>query len=155
MALPPSRRTRFDHQTKSEHRATILLPNSVAVHKRPRHAVDGLSKIFKENNTVQNRPPRAEMAVTEFRVRCIQPLRHVFASPSVHSPRRLHTPLWALWGKLQLALPPSGRAEIPPNYVNYSPEIPLLVARNFRSRAALPGKPPAAINPPGIGGSNV
>jgi len=37
--------------------------------------MDGSAKIFKENKTVQNRPSLAEMAVTEFRVRCSDPFR--------------------------------------------------------------------------------
>ena len=35
--------------------------------------MDGRAKIFKENNTAQNRPSLAEMPVTEFRVRCSVP----------------------------------------------------------------------------------
>jgi hypothetical protein len=67
------RRTRFDHRTKAEQPATILLPNPVAAHDRERDVMDGHAKIFKENNTAQNRPSPAGMAVTEFRVRCFQP----------------------------------------------------------------------------------
>jgi hypothetical protein len=54
MALPAPRRTRFDHRTKTEHRATILLPNPVVAHGTERGVVDGLSKILKENKIVQN-----------------------------------------------------------------------------------------------------
>jgi hypothetical protein len=67
-----AQQTRFDHRTKTEHRATILLPKPVAAHDRERHVMDGRAKIFKENNTAQNRPSPAEVVVTEFRVRCIQ-----------------------------------------------------------------------------------
>ncbi len=63
---------RFDQRTKTEHRATILLPNPVAAYDRRRHVMDGRAKIFKENKTAQNGPSPAEMAITEFRVRCFQ-----------------------------------------------------------------------------------
>ena len=33
--------------------------------------MDSGAKIFKENNTAPNRPSPAEMALTEFRVRCM------------------------------------------------------------------------------------
>jgi len=58
-----------------ERLATILLPNPVAAHDTKRDVMDGLAKIFKENRTVQNRPSLAEMALTEFRVRCSDPFR--------------------------------------------------------------------------------
>jgi hypothetical protein len=63
-----------------ERLATILLPNPVAAHDTKQGLMDGSVKIFKENNTVQNGSSRVEMAVTEFRVRCIQPLCHLSAS---------------------------------------------------------------------------
>jgi hypothetical protein len=69
--LAPPRRTRFDHRTKTEHRATILLPKPVAAHDREQHVMDGRAKIFKENNTAQNRPSPDEVVLTEFRVRCM------------------------------------------------------------------------------------
>ena len=43
--------------------------------------MDGAAKIFKENRTVQDTASLAEMAVTEFRVRCFQPLCHLSAGP--------------------------------------------------------------------------
>ena len=61
----------FDHRTKMERLATILLPNLVVAHDTERGEVDGPAKILKENSTVPNRPSLAEMAVTEFRVRCL------------------------------------------------------------------------------------
>jgi hypothetical protein len=64
-------------RTKVELTATILLPNSVAAHDRERHPTDGRAKIFKENNTAQDRPSPGDTAVTEFRVRCIRPLCHL------------------------------------------------------------------------------
>jgi hypothetical protein len=63
------------NRTKTEHRATILLPNPVAAHDTEGDLVDGLAKILKENRTVQDRPLLAEMAVTAFRVRCSDPFR--------------------------------------------------------------------------------
>jgi hypothetical protein len=57
-------------RTSEEQFATILLPNPVAERGSARDTMDGLAKILKENRTVQNRPSLAEMAVTEFRVRC-------------------------------------------------------------------------------------
>ena len=44
---------RFDHRTKTERRATILLPNPVAAHDAQRDVMDGYAKIFKENRTVR------------------------------------------------------------------------------------------------------
>jgi hypothetical protein len=41
----------IDHRTKTEHLATILLPNSVAAHDIGQDAMDGRAKIFRENNT--------------------------------------------------------------------------------------------------------
>jgi hypothetical protein len=70
---PAPRQIGFDDRTETKHRATILLPNPVAAHDTERGAVDGPTKFFKENRTVQNRPSLAEMAVPEFRVRCFQP----------------------------------------------------------------------------------
>jgi hypothetical protein len=67
----------FNHRTKMERLATILLPNPVAAHDMKRDVMDGSAKIFKENRTVQNRPSPGEMAVTEFRVRCDRPLCHL------------------------------------------------------------------------------
>jgi hypothetical protein len=55
---------------KAEHRATVLLANSIATDDTERGVVDGSAKILKENRVVQNRPLLAEMAITEFRVRC-------------------------------------------------------------------------------------
>ncbi|MGA2843259.1 MAG: SIR2 family protein [Steroidobacteraceae bacterium] len=43
----------------------------VAAHDRERHVMEGRAKIFKENNTAQNRPSPAEVVLTEFRVRCL------------------------------------------------------------------------------------
>jgi hypothetical protein len=59
---PAPRQIGFDDRTETEHRATILLPNPVAAHDTERGAVDGPTKFFKENMTVQNRPSLAEMA---------------------------------------------------------------------------------------------
>ncbi len=71
----------FDHRTKMERLATILLPNPVAAHDTKRGAVDGSAKLFKENSTVQNSPSLAETAVTEFRVRCFQSRTYREAEP--------------------------------------------------------------------------
>jgi hypothetical protein len=68
-----AQQTRFNHRTKTEHRATILLPKPVAAHDTSRHVTDGPAKIFKENRTLMNWPSPAVMAVTEFRVRCFAP----------------------------------------------------------------------------------
>jgi hypothetical protein len=73
----PTKTQIFDHRTKMERLATILLPNSVAAHDMKRDVMDGSAKIFKENRTVQNEPSLAGTAVTDFRVRCIQPLCHL------------------------------------------------------------------------------
>ena len=69
--LDGAQQTRFDHRTKTERRATILLPNPVAAHDTERGVVDGRAKIFKENNTARAGSSPAEMGVTEFRVRCM------------------------------------------------------------------------------------
>jgi hypothetical protein len=42
---------RFDRRTKTEHLATILLPNWVAEHDTKRDVMDGSTKILKENST--------------------------------------------------------------------------------------------------------
>jgi hypothetical protein len=52
----------FDHRTKTEHLATILLPNPVAAHVTKRDVVDGDAEILKENRTEQNGSLLAEMA---------------------------------------------------------------------------------------------
>ena len=65
-----SRQPAFDHRTKMERLATILLPKPAATHDRQRHMMDSRAKIFKENNTAQDRPSPTETAATEFRVRC-------------------------------------------------------------------------------------
>lgn len=57
----------FNHRTKTEHLATILLPNPVAAHDTTRDVMDGDAKIFKENKPQPNRPLRAEMTAAEFR----------------------------------------------------------------------------------------
>jgi hypothetical protein len=67
----------LDHRTKTEHLATILLPDPVAAHVTKRDAVDGPAKILKENSTVLDGTSPAEMTETEFRVRRIQPLCHL------------------------------------------------------------------------------
>jgi hypothetical protein len=67
----------FNNRTKTERLATILLPNPVAAHDTKGDATDGRSKIIKENSTLLNGLSLAETAVTEFRVRCIQPLCHL------------------------------------------------------------------------------
>ena len=41
----------MDHRTKTEHLATILLPNPVATHDTEQDAVDGVAEILKENKT--------------------------------------------------------------------------------------------------------
>jgi hypothetical protein len=43
----------FNHRTKMERLATILLPNAVAAHDMKRDVMDGRAKIFKENNTAR------------------------------------------------------------------------------------------------------
>src|ERR1035437_10199792 len=63
LALPAHRQTRFDHRTKTEHRATILLPNPVAAHDTKPDVMDGPSKFLKENRTAQNRSSPAKTAV--------------------------------------------------------------------------------------------
>jgi hypothetical protein len=60
LALPAHRQTRFNHQTKTEHRATILLPNPVAAHDTKPDVMDGPAKILKENRTAQNRRQNGE-----------------------------------------------------------------------------------------------
>jgi hypothetical protein len=71
LALPAHRQTRFDHRTKTEHRATILLPNPVAAHDTKPDVMDGPAKFLKENRTAQNRSSPAKTALTAFRVRCM------------------------------------------------------------------------------------
>jgi hypothetical protein len=51
----------------------------VAQEGNKRDGPDALTKILKQNSNVQNRAASDEMAVTEFRVRCIQPLCHLSA----------------------------------------------------------------------------
>jgi hypothetical protein len=51
----------------------------VAQEGNKREGPDALTKILKQNSNVQNRAASDEMAVTEFRVRCIQPLCHLSA----------------------------------------------------------------------------
>ena len=63
---------RFDHRTKTEHRATILLPNPVAADDTKRHATDRPVKIRRQINTRWGGGSRVAIAITEFRVRCIQ-----------------------------------------------------------------------------------
>jgi hypothetical protein len=62
--------TRFDHRTKNEHLATILLPNPVAADDTERHAPDHPLKICRQINTRWGGGSRAAIAITEFRVRC-------------------------------------------------------------------------------------
>src|ERR1019366_3209980 len=71
LALPALRQTRFDHRTKTEHRATICLPNAVAADDTERHATDRRVIIRKQINTRWCGGSRAAIAVTEFRVRCL------------------------------------------------------------------------------------
>src|SRR6266404_8978855 len=59
----------FDHRTKTEHLATILLPDPVAAHDTKRDVVDSDAEMLKENRTERNGPLLAEMPATEFRVR--------------------------------------------------------------------------------------
>jgi hypothetical protein len=59
------------HRTKTEHPATILLPNPVAADDTERHATDRPVKIRRQINTRWGSRPRAVMAITEFRVRCL------------------------------------------------------------------------------------
>jgi hypothetical protein len=66
-----AQQTRFDHRTKAEHPATILLPNSVAEDVTRRHPTDCQIKIRKQINTRWCGGSQAEIAVTEFRVRCM------------------------------------------------------------------------------------
>jgi hypothetical protein len=47
MALLDHSRHRFDHRTKTEHRATILLPNPVAARGSARDKTDGYAKTLK------------------------------------------------------------------------------------------------------------
>jgi hypothetical protein len=65
MDSPAPRRTRFDHRTKTEHGATILVPNSVAAHDTERGVVDGLSKILKENKIVLNQQGSSQPSSAE------------------------------------------------------------------------------------------
>jgi hypothetical protein len=44
-------KARTGHRTKTEHLATILLPNSVAANDTKRDMMDGRVKILKENST--------------------------------------------------------------------------------------------------------
>src|ERR1019366_1933955 len=46
-----AQQTRFDHRTKAEHPATILLPNPVAADDTERHATDRPVKIRRQINT--------------------------------------------------------------------------------------------------------
>jgi hypothetical protein len=69
-----AQQTRFDHRTKTEHPATILLPNPVAADNTERHATDRPVKIRRQINTRWGGGSRAAIAITAFRVRCIQPL---------------------------------------------------------------------------------
>jgi hypothetical protein len=77
LAYRPRRQTRraqqvrFDHRTKTEHPATILLPNPVAADDTERHATDRPVKIRRQINTRWGGGSRAAMAITEFRVRCM------------------------------------------------------------------------------------
>jgi hypothetical protein len=57
--------------------ATILLTNLVAAHDTDRVGRDGRAEILKENKTERNGSSLTETAVTEFRVRCFQPLSHL------------------------------------------------------------------------------
>jgi hypothetical protein len=66
-----TQQTRFDHRTKTEHPATILLPNPVAADDTERHATDGPVKIRRQINTRWGGGSRAAIAVTAFRVRCL------------------------------------------------------------------------------------
>src|SRR5271169_6891723 len=66
-----------DHRTKNEHLATILLPNPVAADDTERHAPDHPLKICRQINTRWGGGSRAAVAITAFRVRCIQPLCHL------------------------------------------------------------------------------
>ena len=79
----------FGRRTKTEHLATILLPDPVAARDTKRDVVDGDAEILKENKTGQNGPLLAEMAATEFRVRCIRPLCHLSSAMAgdSHRPR--------------------------------------------------------------------
>jgi len=52
--------------------------------------VDGLSKILKENKIVQNWSSLGDTAVTEFRVRCFQPLSHLSAGPRMGRRSRVY-----------------------------------------------------------------
>jgi hypothetical protein len=61
-----SRVALFNHRTKTEHLATILLPNPVAAHDTSRHAMDGVIEISKENSILWNRSLRAEMGAAAF-----------------------------------------------------------------------------------------
>ena len=63
----------MDHRTKTEHLATILLPNPVATHDTEQDAVDGVAKILKENKTKLNGSSSTDTTITAFRVRCVRP----------------------------------------------------------------------------------
>jgi hypothetical protein len=64
-----AQQTRFDHRTKTEHPATILLPNPVAAGDTERHATDGPVKIRRQINTRWGGASQAAIAITAFRVR--------------------------------------------------------------------------------------
>ena len=64
-----AQQARFDHRTKAEHPATILLPNPVAADDMERHATDGPVKIRRQINTRWGGGSRVAIAITEFRVR--------------------------------------------------------------------------------------
>jgi hypothetical protein len=65
----------FNHRTKWERLATILLPNPVAAHVTGRDVMDGRAKLFKENNTPWHGPSPAETAANALRMRCSDPFR--------------------------------------------------------------------------------
>jgi hypothetical protein len=87
------------HRTKTEHLATILLPNPVAAHDTKQDAVDCPAKIPKENRTVLNGSSPAEMTETEFRVRCIRPLSNSRNAGADQIVRRPASPRSAFAGR--------------------------------------------------------
>jgi hypothetical protein len=90
--------------------ATILLPNAVAVHDTDRDLMDGRAKICREDSNAQNPPSPAETVMSEFRVRCFQPLSRRSGAkngPIILGGRVAHADIWSpLAGRKDAALPP-------------------------------------------------
>ena len=106
---------RFDQRTKTEHRATILLPNPVAAYDRQRHVMDGRAKIFKENNTAQNGPSPAGMAITEFQ--CGASKAELIVRPEPRSGwQALSVLRWPRRPRAYVVALSAGTSRVPPPY---------------------------------------